>query len=560
MIPADRLLARALASRTLAAWLLVSLSLLAGCSREAPKAPEKGPVDVTVLTVQQRGCPGHRDLRRADAELAGSQHPGARLGLARQARVRRRLGRQERTGPVPDGPEAVPGAGRRARRRRCSATRRRCRWPQQNLARTKPLTRAERAVAKGPRRRDRAVPAGRGRRRAGEGATRGSAAQPLLHDDPLARRRRVELCGRRRRHVPESDQLAAYDRLGADADVDQFQRVRKRDGAHPQRRPQRTAEVARRRQVRRRDRDGRRQPLSVHGRDHVRRSVVQRDDGHVPAARDGQQSRRRAAARISTFACGSRARSGRTRSWCRSARCSRARRATSCGSSTRTTRPSCGPSSSASGRATAGSFPKASTTATRSSSTAASGSTQGAPVKAAPYAPTAAARPHKARRPEHLIRRRRLPRGRVLSHRAQATLDTDAQRAVRVAAAAYVGIGTQITITGYADKTGNAAANVDLAKKRAIAVRDELVELGVEPEAHPARASGQRDGHRQRRPGPARRLDRQHSSEAALHVLEVLHRAPGLRGGRRAHHLPRRPRVDERSCRSRSTRASRRCR
>ena len=63
----------------------------------------------------------------------------------------------------------------------------------------------------------------------------------------------------------------------------------------------------------------------------------------------------------------------------------------------------------------------------------------------------------------------------------QATLDTGAMRAIRTATAAYIGIGTQINVTGYADKTGNAAANVELAKKRAIAVRDELVKLGVEP-------------------------------------------------------------------------------
>ena len=44
----------------------------------------------------------------------------------------------------------------------------------------------------------------------------------------------------------------------------------------------------------------------------------------------------------------------------------------------------------------------------------------------------------------------------------------------------YVGIGTQVNITGYADKTGNAAANIELAKKRAQAVRDELVRLGVD--------------------------------------------------------------------------------
>ena len=60
------------------------------------------------------------------------------------------------------------------------------------------------------------------------------------------------------------------------------------------------------------------------------------------------------------------------------------------------------------------------------------------------------------------------------------TLDTGAQRALRIAAAAYVGIGTQILITGYADKNGNAAANVELAKRRAQATRDELVKLGVD--------------------------------------------------------------------------------
>ena len=62
----------------------------------------------------------------------------------------------------------------------------------------------------------------------------------------------------------------------------------------------------------------------------------------------------------------------------------------------------------------------------------------------------------------------------------QATLNTDAQRALRIAAAAYIGIGTQILITGYADKTGNAAANIELAKRRAATVRDQLVQLGVE--------------------------------------------------------------------------------
>jgi membrane fusion protein (multidrug efflux system) len=107
--------------------------------------------------------------------------------------------------------------------------------------------------------------------------------------------------------------------------------------------------------------------------------------------------------------------------------------------------------------------------------------TQAAPVKASPYVPTVAAAgaksksggaPYPAAAPSGVA---------VYFSAGQATLDTNAQRTVRTAAAAYVGIGTQIVVTGYADKSGNAAANVELAKKRAAAVRDELVKLGVEP-------------------------------------------------------------------------------
>jgi len=108
--------------------------------------------------------------------------------------------------------------------------------------------------------------------------------------------------------------------------------------------------------------------------------------------------------------------------------------------------------------------------------------TQGAPVKAAAYVPPPAAtragaetRPSAPAAASPAAVSIRFPRG-------QAALDTDAQRALRIAAAAYVGIGTQITVTGYADRTGNAAANADLAKRRAVAVRDELVKLGVNKE------------------------------------------------------------------------------
>ena len=76
----------------------------------------------------------------------------------------------------------------------------------------------------------------------------------------------------------------------------------------------------------------------------------------------------------------------------------------------------------------------------------------------------------------------------------RSALDTGAQCALRIGAAALVGIGTRIVITGYADKTGNHAANLDLAKKRAQVVRDELVHLGVEPQrivlAAPADVTG----------------------------------------------------------------------
>ncbi len=107
----------------------------------------------------------------------------------------------------------------------------------------------------------------------------------------------------------------------------------------------------------------------------------------------------------------------------------------------------------------------------------------GAPVKAAAYTPPATATasntrgggsaapvsPSASASTTHIY----FPSG-------VATLDTSGQRALRIAAAAYVGIGTQIRVTGCADKNGNQAANVELAKKRAEAVRKELVALGVD--------------------------------------------------------------------------------
>ncbi|MEO8675564.1 MAG: efflux RND transporter periplasmic adaptor subunit [Casimicrobiaceae bacterium] len=66
--------------------------------------------------------------------------------------------------------------------------------------------------------------------------------------------------------------------------------------------------------------------------------------------------------------------------------------------------------------------------------------------------------------------------------RDSAVLDADALGLVRAHAAAVMGIGTAITITGYADGSGNVAAHAELAKRRAAAVRDALVANGVNPQ------------------------------------------------------------------------------
>jgi membrane fusion protein (multidrug efflux system) len=106
--------------------------------------------------------------------------------------------------------------------------------------------------------------------------------------------------------------------------------------------------------------------------------------------------------------------------------------------------------------------------------------TQGAPVKTTEYKPAAVAPTAQAKAPGSQYPNAAPSAVHVFFAKGSATLDSDARRAIRLASAAYVGIGTQINITGYADKSGNADANIALAKKRAQAVRDELVGVGVE--------------------------------------------------------------------------------
>jgi membrane fusion protein (multidrug efflux system) len=72
--------------------------------------------------------------------------------------------------------------------------------------------------------------------------------------------------------------------------------------------------------------------------------------------------------------------------------------------------------------------------------------------------------------------------GAVYFAHGQAALSPDAAGAVRSIAASTMGIGTPITLTGYADRTGSPDANVALAKQRALVVKDALVGAGIAPE------------------------------------------------------------------------------
>jgi membrane fusion protein (multidrug efflux system) len=114
--------------------------------------------------------------------------------------------------------------------------------------------------------------------------------------------------------------------------------------------------------------------------------------------------------------------------------------------------------------------------------------TPGAPVKPTPYVPSkaplanAAAPAINAPSPKGGANAVAASPASVAVYfaRGQSTLDDRAKEIVQHAAASYMGIGTAIVVTGYTDRTGNAAANAELAKRRAIAVRDALVDDGIE--------------------------------------------------------------------------------
>jgi hypothetical protein len=70
--------------------------------------------------------------------------------------------------------------------------------------------------------------------------------------------------------------------------------------------------------------------------------------------------------------------------------------------------------------------------------------------------------------------------GRVLFRLDRTGLDAEAQATIdRVAAALKRDPDLNVTLSGYADRSGGVDHNLDLAKKRAFAVRDALKAAGV---------------------------------------------------------------------------------
>jgi len=103
---------------------------------------------------------------------------------------------------------------------------------------------------------------------------------------------------------------------------------------------------------------------------------------------------------------------------------------------------------------------------------------QGVKVKATPFVPAQAA----ATPPANYKDSTRAPThsdASVYFATGSAALDDTAKGVIRAKAAEVMGVGTPITITGYADKTGRSSNNIELAKQRALAVKDALVQLGV---------------------------------------------------------------------------------
>jgi len=104
----------------------------------------------------------------------------------------------------------------------------------------------------------------------------------------------------------------------------------------------------------------------------------------------------------------------------------------------------------------------------------------GTPVKATAYVPPVA--PAKGADTRAAVPSARAAAASINFATGSAILDARALDVVQASAVNLKATTNPIVITGYTDRTGNHAANVDLAKLRAIAVRDALVKAGVPAE------------------------------------------------------------------------------
>ena len=67
-------------------------------------------------------------------------------------------------------------------------------------------------------------------------------------------------------------------------------------------------------------------------------------------------------------------------------------------------------------------------------------------------------------------------------------------KVIATTAKSLMGLASTIIVTGYTDKTGGADANVELAQRRALAVRDAFIKAGIPAAAHPPAAATQVTG------------------------------------------------------------------
>ena len=478
MIPADRLLARALASRTLAAWLLVPLSLLAGCSREAPKAPEKGPVDVTVLTVQQADVPV-TGIYVAQTQSSQAVNIQARVSGWLDKRVYVE-GSVVKNGQVLFQMDQKPfqaqvDAAKAALERQQAAAL----VAQQNLARTKPLTQQNALSQKD-------LDDATGQAEQTKAAVEQAKAQletAQLNLSYTTIRSPVDGVSSYA-VVADGTYLSATNSqlttvsvltpmwINFSVSENEMERIRNDVRSGQLKLPDGGKFVVEVEMV-----DGNLFPYTgaitfadpsynATTGTFLLRATVNNPAG-VLRPNQYVRVRLRGAIRPNAIVVPQRAVQQSAKShfvWVVNANNQAELRPVVVGE-------------------WKGDGWLISEGLINGDKVVVDGGirlTQGAPVKAAAFVPTAPAAakgkatgaPYPAAAPSAVA---------VYFPKAQATLDTNAQRALRVAAAAYVGIGTQIVITGYADKSGNAAANIELAKKRATSVRDELVELGVDP-------------------------------------------------------------------------------